>query len=227
MSAAREFALDPIERPRGPDWAQAMALYREAFPAAEREPEAQLARRLEAGRYRLVLARPHGAAQRDPAPGLGFTLLDRVPEHDYAVLTYLAVARAQRGRGIGGALAGEVVDSFRRRRRESWLLVEARQPGLVELYRARGFSPLALDYRVPAFDGPGEHPMTLLLHGLAEVSEVSGEVLASMIRHMFVAGYGLRERDPRLRAQLARIPAHYAMATATPLPCCRGPAPSP
>lgn len=219
MSPAREVALDPIERPQGPDWAQAMALYREAFPAAEREPEAQLARRLEAGRYRLVLARPRGVARCDSAAGVGFTMLDRVPEHDYAVLTYLAVARAERGRGIGGALAGEVVESFRRRRRESWLLVEAREPGLVELYRARGFTPLALDYRVPAFDGPGEHAMTLLLHGLTQAAEVSGEVLARIIRHMFVAGYGVRVRDPRLRAQLERLPAHCAMATATPLSC--------
>lgn len=219
MSPAREFALEAVERPWGPGWVQAMDLYQDTFPAAEREPQAQLALRLEAGRYRLVLARAGGAARRDAPAGLGFSLLDRVPEHDYAVLTYLAVARDQRGRGIGGALAGEVVDSFRRRRRESWLLVEAREPGLVALYRARGFTPLALDYRVPAFDGPGEHAMTLLLHGLAEAPELSGEVLARMIRHMFVAGYGVQEQDPRLRAQLQRIPGRCVPGAASRLPC--------
>ena len=219
MSPVRELPLEPIERPGGPGWAEAMALYRDAFPAAEREPEAQLARRLEAGRYRLVLARRSGAARCEAPAGLGFSVLDRVPEHDYAVLTYLAVARSERGRGIGGTLAAEVVDSFRRRRREAWLLVEAREPGLVALYRARGFAPVSLDYRVPAFDGPGEHAMTLLLHGLTEAAEVPGEVLARMIRHMFVAGYGVRERDPRLRAQLERIPAQCALGAACPVPC--------
>ena len=218
MSGLPELNLAAVESSRGSGWESAMALYREAFSAAEREPEARLARGLDTGRYRLVVARGAPGARRGEVAGLGFTLLDRVPELDYAVLTYLAVARQHRGQGIGGALTAEVVESFRGRQREAWLLVEAREPRLVALYAARGFRALDLDYRVPAFDGAGEQPMTLLAQGLEGVPEPDAEALAAMVRHMFVTGYGVAQGDPRLQAQLARIRARRAAAP-TSDPC--------
>ena len=216
MSPVSGVVLEPAASSRDSAWALAMALYREAFSAAEREPERRLARGVDTGRYRLVVAR-HGPGGRRGAPaGLGFTLLDRVPELDYAVLTYLAVGRRHRGMGIGGALVAEVVESFRQRRRESWLLVEARDPRLVALYAAHGFRPLTLDYRTPAFDGGAEHSMTLLAQGLDDGPGPATAALAAMVRHMFVTGYGVAEGDPRLRAQLERIQAGQAAAPGDP-----------
>lgn len=178
--------------PDAPDWPAFEALYRALFAAGEREPVTRLRARAAAGRYRVTAALV--------ADGLaGFAVIDRVPEPAYAVLTFVGVAPAQRGRGLGGRLvtaAGAAVPAAQP------LLVEA-APGAETLYVRQGFRRLALDYRVPSTAGTGVRRHTLMARGAG--AAVDGAWLRAVIRDMFIDGYGVAAGDARLDAQLARV----------------------
>ena len=210
MSPAGEISLVPLQDVDGAPWQAFLDLYGHCFPATEREPEARIAARVVAGRYRLVLARTRPGTRRPATVALGFSLVDRVPRLGYAVLTYLAVAPEWRGRGIGRALVAEAVADFRHRSRERLLLVEAVGEA-AGLYRGGGFSALEMDYRVPEFAGSGVQPMTLLaVPARSGQGAVPGETLKGVVRHMFVDGYGVAPDDARLEAQVKRIPEQCA-----------------
>jgi len=193
------------------EWSAFAALYHAAFPPGEREPDRLVAARLDAGRYRIRISR----SARGHVTG-GY-VVDRVTEHDYALLCYVAVAAAWRKAGIGRRLCADAVTLFRGKGRPGWLLVEAK-PRAARLYRRCGFARLDLDYRVPFHDGPGEQRMVLLaLHRQGAPSRVARRTLVAMIRDLYLDGYLVAEDDPRLRDQLARIP-DEVMVEDAPIP---------
>lgn len=190
-----------IERHRHParrTWDVVNGIYRASFADDLREPEAIIEDRVATGRYRLIVA-----AIADEV--VGFAVLDIVPEPAYAVLSYLAVAETYRDNGIGGALCGAVVSEFHGSGAASWLLVEAECRQAV-FYRSRGFQAFALDYRAPRFGNETSIAMSLMaVSGQAEKRAASRLELCDIIRHLFVDGYALNAKDPRLLAQLAAI----------------------
>lgn len=203
MSIADALRLDTIAPDEG-DWPSLLALYRRAFPAWEREPEAVVAARAAAGRYRVRVARDATGAM------LGFAIVDVVASLDYAVLTFLAVIPESRGQGVALRLARDAVE---RRSADgvSLLLTEA-EAGPARLYRRAGFVPLQLDYRVPHYgDASATCSMQLLAAGPAVDQGICGDAVAAAVTHMFVTGYGVAEGDARLRGQLARIPARVVV----------------
>lgn len=193
-----------VEGPRDPAWADVVRIYREAFPAADREDERRIGERVVTGRYVVVVARHDGRA-------VGFHALDLVPGLETAFFMYLAVAPAWRGRGIGRALCRDVMDRFGALAGYRWLLVEAGERQAA-FYGRMGFLRLALEYHAPRFDGPGSVPMHLLALPIAPAcTALPGDVVRATIRVGFVDGYDLAETDPRIAAQLARVPERVAL----------------
>jgi ribosomal protein S18 acetylase RimI-like enzyme len=194
-------ALAPVDRPEGPDWWAFARLYGEAFPSWEREPLPRIAIRVAAGRYRLTVLR------LADEPVAGFHLLDQVAALDYAVLTFLALRRAFRGRGLGQLLLQDAVSRFQASPGPTWLFVEA-EAGPARFYQRYGFHPLMLDYRVPHYGNVAAIQTMALLavrrDGL--VSRIEGKLIRRVIEHLFVDGYQLRPDDPRLTKQLQRVP---------------------
>ena len=179
-------------------WDAINAIYRASFGDNQREDEATLAERVITGRYQLTVS------QIDTQV-VGFSLLDIVPEPSYAVLTYMAVAQTQRGKGIGGALCSAVVSEFQCSVATPWLLVEAERRQAA-FYRNYGFQAFALDYRAPRFRSDTSIAMSLMaVPGEAKKTAASQLELCDIIHHIFVDGYVLSEDDPRLLAQLAAI----------------------
>jgi GNAT superfamily N-acetyltransferase len=193
-----------VEGGDDPDWSETLRIYRDAFPAWEREDEARMRARVETGRYVLVVARHEGRT-------IGFHALDLLPGLDTAFFMYLAVDRDWRGRGIGRTLCRDVVERFRALGCYRWLLVEAGERQAV-FYGRMGFLRLAVEYHAPRFDGPGSVPMDLLaLPARLECDAVPGEALRRTIRVLFADGYELGETDPRIAAQLERVPGRVAL----------------
>ena len=137
-----ERSVHAVESTAWPGWGGFLRLYRQVFPPWEREPDALIARRLDAGRYQIsVTCDREGRVT-------GGSIVDIVPERDYALLCYVAVAPGWRGRGLGKRLSLQAVRRFRQAAPVRWLLVEA-EDGPSRLYRRCGFRRLRLDYRVP------------------------------------------------------------------------------
>lgn len=202
MRALRdEGGLVPVDHPEGPDWSAFARLYQEAFPSWEREPLPQIAIRVIAGRYRLTVLR------LVDEPVAGFHLLDQVTALDYAVLTFLALRRPFRGRGLGQQLLQDAVSRFQASLGLAWLFVEA-EAGPARFYQRYGFRRLVLDYRVPHYGNVAAiQPMTLLtVHRDGPVGCIDGKLIRRVIEHLFVDGYQLRPDDPRLAEQLQRVP---------------------
>ncbi|HET8702072.1 MAG TPA: GNAT family N-acetyltransferase [Nitrococcus sp.] len=196
-----EFALTLVDRPRGADWSAFADLYQEVFPPWEREPLLRVATRVTTGRYRLTVLR------LADEPVAGFHLLDQVVELDYAVLTFLALRQAFRGRGLGQRLLQDAVSRFQTTSGPTWLFVEA-EAGPAHFYQSYGFRRLILDYRVPHYgSGAAIQSMALLtVHRDGRVSPIDGKLIRRIIEHLFVDGYQVRPDDPRLAAQLQRVP---------------------
>ncbi|MCO6440184.1 MAG: GNAT family N-acetyltransferase [Nitrococcus mobilis] len=202
MRAARaEAVLVPVHCSKSPEWPAFATLYQHAFPFWEREPLPRIAARIDSGRYRLTVLR------FADEPVAGFHLLDRVAVLDYAVLTFLAVHQALRGRGLGRRLLRDALCGFHAEPDAAWLFVEA-EAERVPFYLGQGFRQLALDYRVPHFGSlTATQPMMLLtLHRSDRVGSIAGELIRRVIEHLFSDGYQVRPDDPRLVRQLQRVP---------------------
>ena len=186
---------------RGRDWSAFTRLYEQAFPVWEREPLPRIASRITGGRYRLTVLR---CADESVA---GFHLLDQVAVLNYAVLTFLAVREALRGRGLGQRLLRDAVCGFRSRPGPAWLFVEA-DAGAVRFYQALGFRRLALDYGIPHYGSAvAMQSMTLLaLHRNGPPGVVNGKLVRRVIEHLFTDGYEVPPTDARLTLQLRRVP---------------------
>ncbi|MBA1148857.1 GNAT family N-acetyltransferase [Ectothiorhodospiraceae bacterium WFHF3C12] len=194
-------AMETLTGPDSPHWAPFLALYHQAFPAVEREPDELVAARTEAGRYRLRVSLDGAGAVT------GCYVVDRVPEKGYVLLCYVAVQPRWRRSGVGRQLCADAVEWFNEEAPAPLLLVEAK-PRAARLYRRSGFARLKLDYRVPHIDAPGVEPMELLALPAADgTAAIDADSLARIIRHLFVDGYLVPVDDKRLQSQLARIPA--------------------
>lgn len=197
-----------VALPEGSAWEGFLRLYEGTFPAWEREPIDRVRARVASGRYRLVVLQGADEAV------IGFHLVDVVPALDYAVLTFMAVTGEHRARGFGRRLAQDAVERFRRAGTPSWLFVEAEERA-ARLYERCGFCRLELDYEVPHYDCDHRtRPMSMLAVGRNKtMPQVDGDVIRAVVEHIFRDGYQLGKGDPRLAAQLARIPERVGKTT--------------
>jgi GNAT superfamily N-acetyltransferase len=191
--------LVQLEFAQGNQWQQAMALYRRSSPVWEREPEIDLAQRINNRDYRCMLL-------LDDDQVVGFSLMDLCAEQGYLLLSYIVVDEKYRGQGWGRHLVEELRSFFEQHEAYfKWLLLEA-ETGPTGFYSRLGFYRLNIDYQSPDVDSGQSTPMQLMVIGHGDEPVISRGKLAKIIRHVFVEGYHLAPSDRRLTAQLARLP---------------------
>jgi hypothetical protein len=185
-------------------------LYREAFPASERKPDAFLEDAAARPDYEVIHA-------RSAAGFVGMAVLYRSLAHEVALLEYVAIAAAVRGRGYGRELCATIAarvgeplllevesvlpddpgDMLRRRRQEFYrrlgcLTVE----GLAYLMpRVSAVSPPAMDLMIEGYRGKAV-PVTTLRTWLEDI---------------YVSVYGRRATDPDIDRMLRPIGAIAAL----------------
>lgn len=175
-----------------------LGIYRETFPAWEREPEDTIAERIADGSYRLRV----GILQQRV---IGFYLLGLNADPSYAMLCFLAIDPGHRRQGWGGLLCRDAVSYFNTLGEIPWLLVEAKDRQAA-FYGRAGFFRLSLDYQAPRFDGPGSIPMQLMLRrGKESEAKLSAAECRPILHHIFLQGYQLNPEDQRITDQLARV----------------------
>lgn len=190
----------PVEADGGAVWSDCIRIYEEAFPEWEREPERVLVKRVRQGRYKMYAGMFEGHA-------VGFYILDIEEEGQvYALFSYIAVDRRERGKGFGTELTRHAFKLFSESHGRRWMLIEAEQRQ-AELYGRLGFLKIDMDYLVPHYDSTRSEPMSLLAVPFdRSARSIEGPELRQIVERIYLSGYKLDADDPRLEEQLAFIP---------------------
>jgi len=199
--------FDIIADTASPDFAAAMAIYLEAFPAAERQPVETVRQRVADGRSQLHIARSAGRvafmALLWPFVGTDFILLD-----------YLATEPAFRGRGIATRFMANM--RTRLEAQGTNLVMEVEDPAhgdnpeerrrRLELYRHLGARQLeGIHYLLPPLHGSKPTDMILMLFPGCPEGFIRGELVRRLIIRLYAELYGRGEDDPLLDSSLAHI----------------------
>ena len=180
-------------------WPSIMAIYREAFPEWEREPENIIQQRLRSGRYILCYGQENNAI-------VGFYILEINQKPSYALLCFLAIAKNYRGLGYGTSLCQDAITHFHNDTQLDWLLTEAEDRQAI-FYGKLGFKKIDLPYNVPKFNSADTAPMHLMIICSDRNKPfIDGTCLQNLLHHTFTTGYYLEECDPRLVRQLTQVP---------------------
>lgn len=189
-------------------------IYRESFPASERDPFPELWIAITSGKRDLTVA------ERDESV-VGFAVTVAIPDARCVVLEYIAVDRARRGAGAGGQLFDAIVEAGRAHdyARGAGLLLEVERPfpedgpsedrrRRVEFYERRGgeLVDCAPEFTVPSLT-PGESPreMRLIWVPFDPTPTPSGERLRALVRALFTVSYELPPRHEILRTNLEAL----------------------
>ena len=191
-----------------PRFAALLHIYTAAFPPEERKPAAQLRTMLYRPDYRFLLAQ-----HREEV--LGFAILFRSETTPVALLEYLAVHPAARGRGIGRWLFEQVVAATGTAQRP--LLIEAESdreatPGQADrlrrkqFYRSLGAGEInGLLYLMPQVSTAPPPPMELLLHAQPLPTTISRDDLHEWLQALYTEVYNQAPEEPRLRQMLESL----------------------
>lgn len=204
---AEGLAFERLHDATSPAFAALLALYHAAIPAEERKPDARIAAMAGDPNQHLLVAR---AGRRV----LGFAIL--YAGETLALLEYLAVDAAERGRGTGAAIyrhcraalpplpllvevesdakAGEG-NALRTRRKAFY-----RRLGCRELKGLAYILPLGAD--PPAID--------LLVDNPADF--VPRDTAAAWLTELYTRVYGCNRDDPRLARMIAALPERLELA---------------
>ncbi len=175
------------------------ALYEQAFPADEREPQSVISRGVERGLVEVTRAREHGQT-------VGFTVVHRLREPTALFLVYLAVVAERRSSGLGRALFGEVdvrspggvvweIDRAELAPSDAERQIRERRQ---RFFESLGGRVVARDYEQPPINGPAPVPMALMACGAA--AEVPTEKL---VRALYFEKYAaLNGVDPSVLQSL-------------------------
>ncbi len=190
--------------------AEITSLYREAFPGNERKPTAFLQQAAARPDYEVIHA-------RSGSEFVGLAVLYRSLAHEVALLEYMAVSPAARGRGYGKelysmiaarveeplllevetVLPGEAGDALRRRRKE--------------FYRRLGCLTVeGLAYLMPKVSDASPPPMDLMIEGFRG-NAVPMTMLRTWLEDIYTGVYGRSASDPGIDRMLRPIGATAAL----------------
>ena len=176
---------------------QVLQIYNEAFKEDEREPDDTVLKRLEQQRYKLYAYVVDDTVQ-------GFYMVDYHPTLDYAILTFLAVAKELRNRKIGSRLCKDAIERFLEEGAKKALFIEAKE-GVSKLYQNLGFKKLPFGYQVPNYGKKTTTKMDLLCIA-KEGTILKKKFLTDVIVSNFVEGYLVDPNDKRIKKQIEKIP---------------------
>lgn len=199
--------FDIVRDTTSPEFAAAMAIYLEAFPAAERHPVETIRQRVAAGRSELHIARS--------ADQVAFmALLWPLAGTDFILLDYLATAPRFRGSGI----ATRFMEHMRARvtLQEKNLVMEVEDPASgdnreerrrrFELYRHLGARALeGVQYLLPPLQGGKPTDMILMLFPGPPQNVIGGDLVRQLITRIYAELYGRGADDALLKRSLAQI----------------------
>lgn len=177
------------------DWKDLVKLYEHAFPSWEREPSENILETPNSYRRDISVLKSKSRV-------LGFSIVDYIETHDYALFSYLAIESHEQGRGYGSILCLDAIHRFLLENQISTLFIEA-EDRQARLYNLLGFSYIPIDYRVPKYGSKGSVKMNLMsIPALNFEADLTKKYIKQFLQHNFTFGYDLKNDDPRLIWQM-------------------------
>jgi len=163
-----------------PDWAQAVALYEQAFPPCERRDTAAW--------QRLLTSEPLFCAEAIHAEEVFVGFISFWDFGRFVYVEHFAVCPDVRGGGIGGSAIDAFRDSFSPRP----IVLEVELPDTpmairrIHFYERHDFSLLSADYRQPPYR-PADAwlPLQLMATPSAAIADHIDEVKALIYKHVY------------------------------------------
>jgi ribosomal protein S18 acetylase RimI-like enzyme len=192
-----------------PGFASMLRIYTEAILSAERKSIASLMAMVERPEYRFLISEEQGRV-------LGFSISFRLTHSDAILLEYMAVADAQRGRGIGRSLFLETMQ--RNNISDCFVLVEVESddaPGRdnfertrrKHFYRKLGCLQIeGLNYRMPRVSDEEPPPMNMLVCSTVLPRQLKRDRVQGWINSLYVEVYRRPANDPQVLAMFRTLP---------------------
>jgi ribosomal protein S18 acetylase RimI-like enzyme len=210
-----------ISSPTDPHFSEVYRIYRESIPDREQKSRPAMERLVASSQYRTWAAIDHGQV-------VGMAVFFAPAGESFALLEYMAVDPRYRNRGVGGILFRSTLDSLRRRRPETVLILEvdsdldtSAQDREIRrrrksFYRRLGCRVIkGCDYLLP-LPGKGEPPrMELMAHPTARESPIPRRELEQWLRSIYRDVYSCSENDPRIARMLQTVADPIALEETT------------
>ncbi len=186
-----DLQLRPFRSPADEGWAEAMTIYREAFPPRERRDEATQAAALADPAFRADGIRLNGKIA-------GLVFYWEHPAFHY--IEHLALSPAMRGRNIGS----EVLQAFCRGRRVILEIEPPEDPATVRrlrFYEHAGFVANPHPYIHPSYGEPAEPHRLVLMSRPEALGNDEARAFADFVRERVMSYSQLKTppTQPRLR----------------------------
>lgn len=207
-------SLRRLDNIHDPDFAELLALYTAAFPAAERKSVDVLQRMLANPRYRFFVASAQGVCA-------ALAIVALIEDGGAALLEYMAVRSELRGQGFGRLLFAETARTVLGPH-GSTLLIEVESdhlPGPTQaqqtrrklFYRSLGAREIeGLSWVMPPVADTPPPPMNLFAFA-PHRSTLPKDTLQRWLARIYVEVYGQNEDDPRLFAMTRALPQTIAL----------------
>ena len=178
-----------------PLWNDVMKIYDDSFPEWERESVANILVNMLKNKYEIVVYLCENEIQ-------GFYILDINTKLNYTLLTFLAVKKELRGKGVGSKLCLNAIDFFKNNLLCEWFLIEA-EDMQTKFYKKFGLKEIDIDYSVPKFNSKESVAMDLMY--ITKDKKIDADSLSNIIEDIFIVGYSLEGDDERLQKQIKNV----------------------
>ncbi len=189
-------------------FSDAMSIYNEAFPPAERRPESELRKNLIKYNEKMFMA------EEDGIPII-FTILWKVPGTDFLFLDYIAVKKEYRGRGSGSEFLKLLIDMDSIEFNHIILEVENPASGenieqrqkRIRFYRKAGARIIkGFKYYLPPRNGVEPQEMLLMVISKKNIKRISGKKMEQVLSLIYTHVYHKSEDDNTLQNVIKGIP---------------------
>lgn len=201
-----EFSL--LTKTNSSKFDEVLAIYRDVFPASERQPVDVLSERIASDKTILLIAEVKDCV-------VGFAMLWNFEHSDFALLDYLGVHKGWQAMKIGRKIMNEV-----KRLALGWgkdLIMEIEHPGegdnqkdrerRLRFYLQSGALILKdVPYLLPALDGTVPTTMLLLTIPQVEKNAYSGGGIRALIQDIYTLVYKKETDDSELQSFIHLIP---------------------
>jgi GNAT superfamily N-acetyltransferase len=191
-----------------PDFAELLAIYRQAHPASERKPSSALAEMVLRDDYSFLALTLHGHVA-------GFAIVAYLPGGDAGLLEYMAIAADRRSQGLGKILFQRLVTLPALHGRYLLAEVDSEREASDDradrlrrknFYRMLGCRQLAgLDYRMPSVSGSVPPAMDILVYRDPLPDALGKAQLGSWLEAIYVNVYAQPATDPRIDTMLDTV----------------------
>lgn len=207
MLAGKKLRFELLLDVTNNDFKEAIRIYEDSIPAAERQKISLIKERVKSRREYLLIGRFEDEI-------VSMALIWSLENSKFNLLDYLAVKESHRRKGVGTSLIKYILMEYVTGDRS--IVVEVEDPkdralknitGRVEFYRKNGAKELKnVPYFVPPLQGNYPNKMILMIFSNNPSTKMESDVVKSLIKQIYLDLYSRDAKDPLLISFITSVP---------------------